>query len=63
MLAARVKQAAERLGLEIELDKVTNFNQIRAFGIMLTPGLVVDGNVVMSGKVPSVDELTTLLQE
>ena len=63
MLAARVKQAAEQLGLEIELDKVTNFNQIRAFGIMLTPGLVVDGNVVMSGKVPSVDELTTLLQE
>ncbi len=63
MLAVRVEEAAKKLGMDYELDKVTNLTMIQAFGVMVTPGLVVDGNVVLSGKVPSVDELMKLLQE
>ena len=56
------EKAAQALGLQYELEKVTDLKQIMAFGVMLTPALVVDGKVKVSGKVPSVDELKTMLQ-
>ena len=54
-------QAAQALGLQYELEKVTDLNRIMSFGVMLTPALVVDGTVKVSGKVPSVDDLKKLL--
>jgi small redox-active disulfide protein 2 len=54
-------KAAQTLGLQYELEKVTDLNQIMSFGVMMTPALVVDGKVKVSGKVPSVDEIKTLL--
>lgn len=53
--------AAEELGIEFEMVKVTDINEIMAFGVMMTPGLAVDGKVLVSGKVPSKDELKALL--
>jgi len=55
------EQAAQTLGVEYELEKVTDLNRIMSFGVMITPALVVDGKVKVSGKVPSVDDLKKLL--
>lgn len=60
-LAANAKQAAENLGLDYEMEKVTNLNQIMGFGVMTTPGLVVDGNVLVTGKVPSPTDIEKML--
>ena len=57
------EQAAQSLGLQYELEKVTDLKRIMSFGVMTTPALVVDGKVKISGKVPSVDELKTMLQQ
>jgi len=60
-LADNTKQAAENLGVEYEMEKVTNINQIMGFGVMTTPGLVVDGQVLVAGKVPSPADLEKML--
>ena len=57
------EQAAQSLGLQYELEKVTDLKQIMAFGVMTTPALVVDGKLKVSGKVPSVDEIKAMLQQ
>ena len=56
-LAEAAKQAAEELGIEYELEKVTDLNDIMGFGVMITPALVVDGEVKAQGKVPSADDI------
>ncbi len=53
--------AANELGVPYELEKVTDIQQIMAFRVMMTPALVVDGKVEVTGKVPSVDEIKKLL--
>lgn len=60
-LAAIAAQAAQDLGLQYELEKVTDVNRYAEFGVMFTPALVVDGVVKLSGKVPSFDEARRLL--
>ena len=55
------EQAAQSLGLEYQIEKVTDLNRILSFGVMLTPALVVDGVVKVVGKVPSVDEMKRML--
>ena len=60
-LAMATEKAAQALGQSYELEKVTDLNRIMSFGVMRTPALVVDGQVKVSGKVPSVDELKTML--
>ena len=60
-LAENAKEAAEALGIEYVLEKVTDLNEIMKFGVMLTPALAVDGEVKVSGKLASVDEIKKLL--
>jgi small redox-active disulfide protein 2 len=60
-LAENAAAAAAELGLAHELEKVTDINEIMAFGVMLTPGLAVDGEVKTAGTVPSVAEIKELL--
>lgn len=60
-LAENAKQAADELGLDYELEKVTALNDIMKFGVMSTPGLAVDGKVLSQGKVPSADDIKKLL--
>lgn len=62
-LAQFTEQAAKELRLDYELNKVTDLEQIMALGVMMTPALVVNGNVKVVGKVPSVAELKTILQQ
>jgi small redox-active disulfide protein 2 len=61
-LAQATEQAAQSLGLPYELEKITDLNQIMSFGVMMTPALVVDGKVKVSGKVPDLNELKSMLQ-
>jgi len=60
-LEENTRLAAKAIGLECEVLKVTDINAIMHMGVMMTPGLAIDGKVVMSGKVPSVDELKQIL--
>lgn len=61
-LAETAKTAAQELGIDFELEKVTDFNKIMSFGVMMTPGLVVDGEVKCIGRVPSLSELKEMLK-
>lgn len=56
------KKAANELGLEYELEKITDVMRFADFGVMITPALVVDGRVKVSGKVPGLEEAKVLLQ-
>ncbi len=60
-LAENVEAAAKELGIEFEIEKVTDINEIMKFGVMMTPALVVDGEVKVVGKVPSTDEINQML--
>jgi len=61
-LAQCAEQAAKELGLEYELEKVTEINEIMKFGVMMTPALAVDGKVKSVGKVLSLADMKTFLQ-
>jgi len=60
-LYQRVAQAARELGLDCEIEKVSDLEAILAFGIMTTPALVVNGTVRIHGRVPSVEQLKEVL--
>jgi len=60
-LADNTKAALKELGLEAEIEKVTDFAEIAGYGILSTPGLVVDDKVVSSGKVLKPKEIVKLL--
>lgn len=60
-LAANAEAAARELGIEYELEKVTDLNEITKFGVIMTPALAVDGKVKVVGKVPTPDEIKTML--
>ena len=61
-LAENAEAAAQALGIEYTLEKVTNINDIMKFGVMMTPALAVEGVVKVAGKVPGVDEIKKMLQ-
>ena len=61
-LLAGVKEVAAQLELECRIDKVTDIQEIVAHGVMMTPALVIDGEVKTVGKVPSKDEIIALLK-
>jgi small redox-active disulfide protein 2 len=60
-LAEHAEQAAKALGIDCHIDEVTDINRILSFGVMMTPALVVDGQVKVMGRVPTVDELKAML--
>lgn len=60
-LGENAKAAAAAAGKEAQIVKVTDFAEIAAYGVMSTPGLVVDEKVVSSGKVLTPDEIAKLL--
>jgi small redox-active disulfide protein 2 len=60
-LAANTEAAARELGLDYELVKVTDLGEIMKFGLMMTPALVVDGEVRAAGTVPSVEDIKRML--
>lgn len=60
-LTENANKAVEELGIIAEIGKVTDLNQIAKYGVMMTPALVVDGEVKTSGKVLSIEEIKTML--
>jgi small redox-active disulfide protein 2 len=61
--AKLIEIAAEQAGVEIELEKVTDMAQIVAYGVMSTPGVVVDGKVVHAGGLPGPDKVREWVAE
>lgn len=60
-LASNTEAAAKTLGMEYQLVKVTDINQIMTFGVMMTPALAVDGVVKVVGRVPESAEIQKLI--
>jgi small redox-active disulfide protein 2 len=60
-LAEITEQVAKASGIEYEIVKVTDINEIMRLGVMSTPALVVDGEVKVSGRIPKPGELKALI--
>ena len=62
-LETLTRNALDELGLDVEIDKVTDPGKIASWGVMSTPALVIDDEVVSSGRIPSPDKIRQLLAE
>ncbi|MFA9612769.1 MAG: thioredoxin family protein [Deltaproteobacteria bacterium] len=62
-LEKNTREAVKELGLEAEVSKVTDVNEIAGYGVFITPGLVVDGEVKLTGKVATKTQIKKLLSE
>jgi len=60
--ADAIAQAAEQAGVAIELEKVTDIAEIMGYGVMSTPGVVIDGTVVHAGGVPGPKQIRAWVQ-
>ena len=60
-LESVTRTAVEEMNLDADIEKVEDIQKIMEYGIMHTPGLVIDGKVVLSGQVPKVSELKEIL--
>lgn len=60
-LAENAEAAARELGLDFDIEKVTQLKEIMAFGVMVTPALAVDGEIKSVGKVASVAEIKEMM--
>jgi small redox-active disulfide protein 2 len=58
-----VKDALSASGVQAEIVKVTKISDIMNYGVMITPALVIDGKVKVSGKIPSSDEIVNWLKQ
>jgi len=63
LLTEKTEKAAQELGLDYELEKVEDLESMMALGVMVTPALVVDGQVKLSGFVPHVSRIKELLEQ
>jgi len=56
---ALAREVVSELGVEAHVEHVTDYKAIMAYGVMATPGLVIDGTVRVSGRIPSRAEVTS----
>jgi len=61
-LAENAEAAARELGIACQIEKITDINEIMSFGVMRTPALAVDGQIKTAGKVPSSEEIQSILK-
>ena len=57
----QTEQAVSELGLECSVEKISDIDKILGYGVMMTPALVVNGEVKVTGKVPSVEDIKKLI--
>ena len=62
-LEANARKAIEELGVDAEIEKVQDINQISRFGVMMTPALAIDGNIKCSGEIAPPEKIKKWLQE
>jgi len=62
-LEANAREAVVMAGVEAEVVKVSDYRQIAAYGVMSTPGLVIDGKVVSYGRIPTAGDIALWLTE
>jgi small redox-active disulfide protein 2 len=60
-LTQNAETAAKEMGIECQIEKVTEINEIMKFGVMMTPALVIDGQVKVVGKVLSPEQIKAML--
>ena len=63
LLAENVTEAVKEMGMAVKVEKVTDLPTIAAMGVLTTPGLAVDGEVKVTGRLLSVRQVKTLLEE
>jgi len=61
-MAENAEAAAKALGVDYHLEKIADIQKIVSFGVMMTPALVVDGQVKAVGKVPDVEAIKAMLK-
>jgi len=61
LLTEHAEAAAQALGIEYEIEKITNIGTITDMGVMMTPALAIDGTIVLSGKTSSPEEIKKIL--
>ena len=59
--AEMIQQAADRLGIAVSVEKVTDYATIAGYGVMSTPGIVIDGRLVHAGGLPKADDIARWL--
>ncbi|ABD87491.1 thioredoxin family protein [Rhodopseudomonas palustris] len=59
--AEMVQKEADRLGTEIQIEKVSDYAAIAGYGVVSTPGIVIDGKVVHAGGLPKADDIAKWL--
>jgi small redox-active disulfide protein 2 len=62
-LEKNAREAVVMAGIDAEITKVTDYAEIMSYGIMSTPGLVIDGKVVSAGRIPSAGDIAVWLSE
>ena len=62
-LAANAEEAVKQAGIEAEVVKITDINEIADFGVAFTPGLAIDGQIKAAGKLLTVEQIVKILQE
>lgn len=62
-LTELTEEAVNKLGVSVKIVKVTDINKIIDYGVMVTPALVIDGDVKVAGKMPSKEEITGWIDE
>ncbi|WP_369018229.1 thioredoxin family protein [Thermatribacter velox] len=63
MLEETTRKALQELGINAEIEKVQDIEKIMEYNVMFTPGLVINGEVKVAGKVPSKEEIKKIIQE
>lgn len=61
-LEQMTRREVEKLGLEADIEKVTDYGQIMAYDILSTPGLVINEQVVVNGRIPTSQEVANWLR-
>ena len=56
-----IKKVVEKLGIKVSIEKVEDIEKIIEYGVLSTPAVVVDGKIVISGKVPSEQDIVDIL--
>jgi small redox-active disulfide protein 2 len=62
-LEKRTREAIEKLNMAADIEKITDFQQIASYGILHTPGLVIDNKIVLQGRVPTVEQILEIIQK